>query len=136
MSQKNDRRTLPVAPVNLILATGITLAGIAQIIAGNRALASALFTIAVLSLAAALYARRADSKDITRVNALEYRDERDRIIARRGFSGVGASALLLTVAEILGSSILAPEHTWLSALQMIVLCTVWAIANHTAASRT
>ncbi|MBC7725064.1 MAG: hypothetical protein H7146_10010 [Burkholderiaceae bacterium] len=54
---------------------------------------------------------------------------------RKGFSIVGASALLLTVAEILGSSIVAPGCTWLPALELIALCGVWAIANQMSATR-
>lgn len=135
MSQTTSRRSLPVSLVNLILAAVLLAAGVAQALAENWWLAFVFAAVAVVCLASALYARRADSRDITRVNALEYRDERDRVIAREGFSIVGASALILTGAEILGSSIFGPEYTWLFALQLIALCVVWAIANQVSVAR-
>lgn len=92
--------------------------------AGSDLYAIILIAAAPFGLGAALYARRPNSKDITRVNAIEYRDERDRVIARKGFSIVGACALLLTVAETLGTSIFAPEYVWLPSAQMIVLAVV------------
>jgi hypothetical protein len=136
MSQTNARRRLPVGPVNLLVCGGLVAAGIAQLVAENVLLALCFIFVAFVGFAGALYARRADSKDTTRVNAIEYRDERDRVIAQKGFAIVGAAALLVTVAQILGFSIFAPEYTWIPAQQMIFLAAVWGVGNQLSANRT
>jgi len=135
MSVKSERRALPVSPVNIVLSLSLVAAGVAQAIAGNLVLAVALVFVAVFAVVAARYARRPESLDIARVNAIEYRDERDRAIARSGFSVVGVAALLLTVVEILAVSFVAPEYGWLPAVQIFVLSVVWGVGNKMAADR-
>jgi hypothetical protein len=52
-------------------------------------------------LAGALYARRSGSRDVTRLNALEWRDERDRNLAKSAFAVVGAASLLMVMAQFI-----------------------------------
>lgn len=87
-------------------------------------------------LLGALYARRPGSRDVTRVNAIEYRDERDRRIAQAGFSAVGAAALVVSVVTFVVTTVVAQPYAWLAALHVLVLCTVWGVANSVAARRT
>ena len=135
MSPKIDSLTLPVSLTNLVLGVSLVAAGIAQAVAGNWILAGALVFVAVFTVVAARYARRPDSLDIARVNAIEYRDERDRTIARNGFSVVGVAALVLTVVEILGVSFVAPEYGWVPSVQLFVLSVVWGVGNSVPARR-
>jgi hypothetical protein len=76
-----------------------------------------------------------------RVNAIEYRDERDRRIAQIGFSAVGAAALIVSMGGFITTVVAVNIHNWppavglLLAGQLLVLCIVWAVANSIAARR-
>lgn len=88
----------------------------------------------IAGLSAALYARRPDSRDITRLNAIEYRDERDRILAKQGFAAVGAAALILSAIELV-LAIVLNQLVLPACVQLIALCTVWGVANSLAVRR-
>ena len=97
-----------------------------------------------------------------RINAIEYRDERDSRLAGHGFAVVGAWALVLATAELIaatiyvgavtlsttvhGSSgslsftltregIVAGSLEAIAAGQLLVLALVWGIANTRAVKR-
>jgi hypothetical protein len=72
---------------------------------------------------------------VSRVDAIEYRDERDRTIARDGFAVLGVVALVLAMAEFLVAGVLAPASLGFTAPQLLVLCIAWGIANRVAARR-
>ncbi|WP_245853183.1 DMT family transporter [Blastococcus aggregatus] len=55
----------------------------------------------------AIFARHPSSREITRVNAIEYRDERDKGIAQVGFSVVGVVALVVSAIEFVAVAVLA-----------------------------
>jgi hypothetical protein len=89
----------------------------------------------LFGLSAALYARRPNSRDITRLNAIEYRDERDRVLAKQGFATVGAAALMLSVIEVVLAIVFFDQLVAIACAQLFALCIVWGIANSNAARR-
>lgn len=126
---------LPVSTINVVLLGVFWVGAIAAAITGHRLGAGFLALGGLGALIGALYARRPDSRDITRVNAIEYRDERDKRIAQAGFSVVGVVALVISVIEFVVIAAVADEYMWLPGLQLFVLCAVWATANSMAARR-
>lgn len=132
---------MPVSPVNALLVAAFLLAAVGTAVAGRWGQAVLLAVVGLLGLGAALYARRHGSGDVTRVNAIEYRDERDRQIARDGFAVVGAVALVLSVGGFVAVQALGDQQAWapvargLAAGQLLVLAVVWALANYLAARR-
>ncbi|GAA3877136.1 hypothetical protein GCM10022381_19600 [Leifsonia kafniensis] len=125
---------LPLSITNVVLV-GTLLAGAAvSALTKNWGGTVMLLMLALFGLAGAVYARRPDSRDITRINAIEYRDERDRLLAKQGFAAVGAAALILSVVEFVLATLLG-QLVLLAAAQVIVLCIVWAIANARAVNR-
>lgn len=120
----------PLSPINMLLVGLLTAGAATTAILGNWLGTAFLGFIAVFATVAARYARRPDSQDITRVNALEYRDERDRELARRGFSAVGATALILSLLAATVCIVLAdPLLIMLSCGQLLLLSIVWAVSN-------
>lgn len=91
-----------------------------------------LLASGIFILGSALYARRPDSRDITRLNAIEYRDERDRALAKHGFAAIGVAALILAVVEVVLAVILFNQFVELACAQLLVLAIVWSIANSNA----
>jgi uncharacterized membrane protein len=120
----------PLSRINMLLVGVLVVGAVVTAVLGNWLGTAFLGFIAVFVTFAARYARRADSRDITRINALEYRDERDRDLARRGFSAVGAAALILSMIAVTVCIVLAdPMLILLSCGQLLVLCIVWAVSN-------
>jgi len=79
-----------------------------------------------------LYARRPGSRDITRINGLEYRDERDRTLAKSGLAAVGAVALLMALVQFFLVITVAPFDSplvWAAVAQLLILTIAWSIAN-------
>ena len=97
-----------------------------------------------------------------RINAIEYRDERDSRLAGHGFAVVGAWALALSALELVAATIFVGATTLttavdesnvgiaftlsgvglvaaaveaIAALQLLVLSVVWGIANTRAVKR-
>ena len=94
-----------------------------------------LLALGLMGLGAAVHARRPNSRDITRINAIEYRDERDRDLAKHGFATVGAAALVLSVVEVLLATIFFHQLVGLAGAQLLTLSIVWGIANSQAVKR-
>jgi len=61
--------------------------------------------IAVVAILQARLARRQESSDLSRVNGSEYRDERDRLVDRAGFSVGGGLALIVSVVDAIAALI-------------------------------
>ena len=136
-----SKNWLPVSRTNAVLV-GVVLAGtVVTAIAGSWYEAGLLAAVGIAVLAMAVYARRPNSRDITRVNAIEYRDERDKQIAQAGFAAVGAVALVLSVIGVVLVVALADEYDSVAAAkpflvgQLLALCVVWGVANFVAARR-
>ena len=94
-----------------------------------------LLILGLSGLGVALYARRPNARDITRINGIEYRDERDRDLARQGFATVGAAALILSVVEVVLAIIFFHQLVGVTSAQLIMLSVIWGIANSNAVKR-
>ena len=163
MSTTSKRtRRLPLSVPNIVLV-GVSFTGaIATIVLGNWLGAILLIVLGGGGLLSALLARRAGASDWLRINAIEYRDERDSRLAGHGFAVVGAWALVLATLELVaativvgavtltssgtlvdgtigftftGSAIIAGVVQGIAALQLFVLALVWGIANTRAVKR-
>lgn len=136
-----NKSRLPVSTVNAVLAGVFLVGAVVMAIAGSWFEAGLLAAVGIAGLIMALYARRPGSRDITRVNAIEYRDERDRRIAQTGFLVVGVAALIVSAIGFVAVTVLAGPLGWPSLLQLpsaaqlVLLCVVWAVANSVAARR-
>jgi hypothetical protein len=163
MSTTSSRRRLPLSLPNIILIGGSFAGAIATIVLGNWFGAILLIVLGGGGLISALLARRATASDWLRINAIEYRDERDAQLASHGFAVVGAWALVLATLELVAATIFvgAAAVTWtgslssgsfgfttasitaivsgvaqaIAALQLFVLALVWGIANTRAVKR-
>ena len=123
---------LPISAINLVLVSAFLAGGLIAAVAGSQELVAPLCGGGLAGLAGALYARRSGSRDITRINGLEYRDERDRTLAKSGFAAVGAVALLMVLVEFLVVITVAPGNSplvWAAVAQLLVLSVAWTIAN-------
>jgi hypothetical protein len=143
MSATTERR-LPVSLPNLVIVIVGAAGAVATAVTGNALGTVYLGFITVGILITALVVRHRDVRDISRINALDYADERDRRLAASGFAVVGAVAVALSSAEFVAATIafqlldasgLGLLLVLLAAGQSLVLCTVWSIANARAVRR-
>jgi len=124
-----------ISTTNIVLVGTFIAGAIVAALTQNWFGAILLFTLGVLGLSAAVYARRPNSRDITRINAIEYRDERDRDLAKHGFATVGAAALVLSVVEVVLATIFLHQFVGVAGAQLLTLSIVWGIANSHAVKR-
>lgn len=128
------RNRLPVSPVN-VFVIGLLIAGaFGTALVGHWGSTVVFLLGAVAMFALARAARRPEASDIARVNALEYRDERDWRIALGGLSAVGAIALVLTFLEFLVLSVVRDDNERSDApplvtAHLVLFCVVWGVAN-------
>jgi hypothetical protein len=160
MSTTSSR--LPLSLPNIVLIGGALAGAIVTIVLGNWFGAILLLIVGGGGLLSALLARRAGASDWLRINAIEYRDERDARLASHGFAVVGVWALALSTLELVAATIyvgavtlstsvhatggsiaftftpagiLAGTVEAIAALQLFVLALVWGIANTRAVER-
>jgi hypothetical protein len=130
---------LPISAINLVLLSAFLLGALIAGALGSWAGAAYLGALGLGGLACALYARRSGSRDVTRLNALEWRDERDRTLAKSGFAVVGAVALLMVLAQFIVVVVTETGHDspfmWVTLSQMLILYIAWGIANSVAVRR-
>jgi hypothetical protein len=146
----------------MLLIGGSFAGAIITMALGNWFGAFLLLILGGGGLLSAVLARREGASDWLRINAIEYRDERDSRLAGHGFAVVGAWALVLATAELIaatiyvgavtlsttvhGSSgslsftltregIVAGSLEAIAAGQLLVLALVWGIANTRAVKR-
>ena len=125
-----------LSTANIILLS--SLAGGALVCAALQNVLGAVWLGAtvLLALIGILPNLRPDARDIGRINAIQYRDERDRRLARDGFSIVGAAALIISVIEAVAAAISGNIAFQIAAFaQLFVLSVIWAIANSVAVRR-
>jgi phosphoglycerol transferase MdoB-like AlkP superfamily enzyme len=131
MSKSVER--LPISAINLVLLSAFVLGALVAGALGSWTGAAYLGVVALCGLACALFARRSGSRDVTRLNALEWRDERDRTLAKSGFALVGAVALLMVLAQFIVVVVTntGPDSPfmWVTLSQMLILYIAWSIAN-------
>jgi len=145
-----------------MVLVGSSLAGaVVTIVLGNWFGTVLLLILGLGGLFSAVLARRPGASDWLRVNAIEYRDERDSQLARQGFAAVGAWALALATLELVaatiftsaallpirsgppgsfgfevtGSALVGGVIEVVAAVQLLVLTVVWGIANTRAVKR-
>ena len=162
MSITSSRPRLPLSVPNIVLIGGSFAGALVTIVLGNWLGAILLIVLGGGGLLSALLARRAGASDWLRINAIEYRDERDSRLAGHGFAVVGAWALALSTLELVAatifvgavtlttsvhgpsggvaftltrSGVLAGTVEAIAALQLFVLALVWGIANTRAVKR-
>ena len=160
MSTTSSR--LPLSVPNIVLIGACLAGAVVTIVLGNWLGAILLIALGGGGLLSALLARRAAASDWLRINAIEYRDERDARLAGHGFAVVGAWALALSALELVaatiyvgavtlttsvsgtgasvaftftGASMVAGALEAIAALQLFVLALVWGIANTRAVKR-
>jgi len=130
---------LPISAINLVLVSAFLLGALIAGALGRWTGAAYLGALGLSGLAGALYARRSGSRDVTRLNALEWRDERDRALAKSGFAVVGAVALLMVLAQLIVVVVTDAGHDspfmWVTLSQMLILYIAWGIANSVAVRR-
>lgn len=105
MSTTNRRTRLPLSLPNMLLVGGSLAGAIVTILLGNVLGTVLLLIIGLGGLLSALLARRSGAGDWLRINAIEYRDERDVRLASHGFAVVGAWALVLSTLELVAITI-------------------------------
>ena len=119
----------PISTINLVLVSAFLLGALT---AGAQGSWPGAMFLGFGGLACALYARRSGSRDVTRLNALEWRDERDRNLARWGFAVVGAAALLMLLMQFVVVLTLADADSpfvLAATVQLTILSLAWSIAN-------
>jgi hypothetical protein len=138
MSKASERRAWifarsPISTANTVLVVTFFAASVVLAVLGNVGMALLMTYFGVAGLAVALYARRLDSRDITRLNAIEYRDERDRSLAAQGFAAVGVAALIIAFVSFV--VMMFTEVNWYVLTVLLTLLVVWGAANSVAVRR-
>jgi len=129
---------LRISTINRVLVGSLFLGAVIAGALGRWTGAVFLGVLCLGGLAAALAARRSDSRDVTRLNALEWRDERDRTLAKSGFAAVGTVALVMVLAQVIvllvaGST--GSAFMWVALVQLVILNITWSVANSIAVRR-
>ena len=100
--------------------------------------------ITVVAIVQARLARRPKSSDLSRVNGLECRDQRDRLLDRAGFSVGGGLAPIVSVVDAMAARIVRsmnPESGqsqgfyWVASTQSMLFIWAWSLANRVAAQQ-
>ena len=125
---------LKVSAVNTVLLSVLVAGAIATGLFNNWVEMSILLIAAVFIFVSAVYARGQKASDVPRLNAIEYRDERDRLLAKSGFAVVGVAALILSITEFVLAAVFQ-QYVAIAAAQVLVLSIVWGIANSLATKR-
>ena len=132
MSKSNEQptRRQHLSTANIIIVAAFFAGAVASIALGKYPAAVVLVVVGLVGLVGALYATRSNARDISRINAIQYRDERDRLLAKEGFAIVGAAALILSIAEVVLATLIFPNPVYFVAVfQLLALCLVWGIAT-------
>ncbi|OUE19882.1 hypothetical protein BFL34_02025 [Clavibacter michiganensis] len=132
MSKTTERRG--ISRVNALLVGVLAAGALVALIAGNHYNALTLALMGAILLGGALHAARPAASDVTRINGLEYRDERDGLLAQKGFAAVRVAALVMTVGTFFVTTLMG-QVQWYVLAQMLVLAGVWAVANWLAVRR-
>jgi hypothetical protein len=112
-------RRLPLSLPNILLIGGSLAGAIVTILLGNVLGTALLLVIGFGGLLSALLARRPSAGDWLRINAIEYRDERDARLAGHGFAVVGVWALVLSTLELVVTTIAVGAITFHSDFGLI-----------------
>jgi accessory gene regulator protein AgrB len=133
MSKMSERRAgllarSPISAANTVMVSTFFVASVVLVVLGNVGMALLMAYFGAAGLGVALYARRPDSRDITRLNAIEYRDERDKNLAAQGFAVVGIAALIIVFISFV-VMMLTQQLNWYVLAVLLALLVVWGVAN-------
>ena len=124
---------LGISAINVVLVSTFLLGALIAAALQRWQGALYLVLVGIGMLAVALYAHRSGSRDVTRLNALEWRDERDRTLAKSGLAAVGVVALVMVVAQFIVVMLTDPgpdsPFLWMTLAQVLILNLAWVIAN-------
>jgi hypothetical protein len=125
---------LPASRINVLLFACLVLGTVITALLGNWFMSSVLLIMSAAEIGMVGYARRADARVITRINAIEYRDERDVLLAKEGLTAVGVAALTLSIVAFIVVAVRlgdarADALDLFVILQLLVLNVVWGISN-------
>lgn len=123
---------------NAVLVGVVLLAAVIMAVLGRWGVAGIFAVVAVVLAGSAIYARSGKASDLTRLNATEYLDERDRATGTQAFAIVGVVALVMTmIVFVIGIALLEPGSPMFYVLwaQIIVMTFAWMIANVVALRR-
>src|SRR5689334_4555969 len=104
MSLTTDR--LPVSKVNTALVATFVIGAAITFALGQIIQGVGLLALSAGGLCCALWGRRTHASGVPRLNSLEWRDERDRRLGKDALSLVGAAALIVSIIELVITSIL------------------------------
>jgi len=122
---------LRINRINTVLVCLLVAGAIFAALTSNWFGAALLLACGVAGFLFAVYVRRPESNDIDRLNAFEYRDERDRRLAGQGFAAVGVTALIISLGEFI-FAVIFDQPLAFPALQFVVLTVVLGRANQAA----
>lgn len=138
----SDRsRHLPVSLPNAILVGTFAISGIVAAALQSWIVCAVSFVLVVAVVIPARLARRRESSDVARLNSMEYRDERDRALARSALAVVGGLALIVATAEMAVATAVhlsIPKVDWATGVyyvaffQFLLFHGVWGRANRAA----
>lgn len=128
MLRTTDR--LPVSRINAVVVATLVAGAVVTLALGEVLQGLGLLAVAVGGTWCSVVARRPAAGDVTRLNALEWRDERDRRLGADALAVVGAAALVWSiVALVVASVVTSGAVVWLAYGQAMVLNAVWGLAN-------
>lgn len=134
----STRRRLGMSWWNAVIVLVAVIAAIVLAVQGSWGAAIIMALSGAAAAAGAIYARSGRASDITRLNAIEYIDERDRTIGAYAFAVVGVAALLLAFGVFVAVAVLTGGREpifWLAFGQFMLLMAAWAVANVVAVRR-
>ena len=133
MSKKSYSR---ISNTNIVLLSSLAAGAIICGVLQNATGVVLLGATAVFALIGIVSNLREDAPDIGRINAIQYRDERDRQLARAGFSIVGAAALIVSTIGAVAAAISGSVPFQIAAFgQLFLLAVIWGVANSVAVRR-
>lgn len=123
---------------NAAFAAAIVVAGVLALVFRQWAVAAVFGVVLVAFVVGVRYARSGRASDVTRLNAAEYTDERDRRMAAYGLAIVGVVAMALSMGTFVAALVLLPPgHPmyFVAWGQLVALALAWMVANWIAARR-
>jgi hypothetical protein len=127
---------IPMSRANLAICVTLAVGLVICLALGLWTQAVMLSLMLAFGIGCIALARRPEASDLARVNAIEYKDERDVRIARDGFVVVGVIALILSLVGYVAAIIILPnELNWIALTQLLVLYGTWGVANSIAARK-
>lgn len=132
------RKWLRMSWWNALTTLALLVAAVVLAVVGRWIPALITVILGVVIAASAIYARSGRASDITRLNALETVDERDRAMTGFALAVVGVAGLVLAMAVFIAAlALLEPGHPmfWVAWGQLLAITGVWMVTNLLAVRR-